>query len=186
MRGVPLDALASAAITAASASRGEAPAWLTPAIPLIIVGSWIVLTTLIGFLVGHVKLLRLFPPVPERVAQQFRFASGSMRGASFNNGLYVGIGARGLHLAPIAIARPIFHRGIPCIPWHELRLVRAQRDGLIGTFTGSAFEIPSAKLKFTLFGKAGVAVAERLAMTGGRPSSEAQVQPPRTNRMMRE
>jgi hypothetical protein len=56
--------------------------------------------------------------------------------------LYVGISSMGLHIAPNWLFRPVFFRGIPCIPWRELRCTRAQPDGFMRLFKPSAFEVP--------------------------------------------
>ncbi len=117
------------------------------AFPFFLAGMWILVTTVLGWLAGHMALLARYPPVDEQNEETFGWASGWMRVVSFNNALYVGLGARGLHLAPNALFRPIFRRKVPCVPWREIRLVRAQR-GVMGWFMGSKFEIPAADLRF--------------------------------------
>jgi hypothetical protein len=110
--------------------------------PAFIIAIWLFVTTVLAFTAGHLKLLARFPPVTEQLEEQFRFASGRVRWVNFNSALYVGIGARGLHLAPNWPWRPIFSPKVPCIPWSEIRLVRAQAGGVVSWFTGSRFEIP--------------------------------------------
>lgn len=152
------------------------PLWFVPG---FIVALWIATTTTLAFLAGHMKLLAKFPPVNEHAEETFRFASGQMRWVSFNNGLHVGIGARGLHLAGSWPFRPPSHRGIPCIPWREIRLVRPQPKGVRALFIGPKFEIPAVKLRFTLHGMAARSV-ERKVAAHGTSSPEA------TPRLVRE
>ena len=107
-------------------------------------------------------LLARFPPVPDTLRERFRFVSGSMRLVSARSALHVSIGERGLHLATSWLFRPLTHPGIPCIPWSELRCVRAQpeRGGWFGS--SSRFEIPRVGLRFELAGKPGRAVEAAL------------------------
>ncbi|SRR6266568_1043847 len=149
--------------------RGAAPAesvpdWFPAAFPVFFAAMWVFVTTLLGWLAGHMKLLARYPPVDEPTEETFSWVSGSMRGVSFNNALHVGLGPRGLHLAPNALFRPLFRRKIPCIPWGEIRLVRAHPSGLLAWFVGSKFEIPAVGVRFTLGGAAGRAVERRLSM----------------------
>jgi len=134
----------------------ELPLW---AVPLLVVAAvWVLITTLLSWMGGHIALLARFPPVNEALMERFHFASGSMRLVSFGNSLFVGIGARGLHLAPNTLARPLLFRGVPCIPWPELTCLRPHPDGLRGWFWGSKFEIRSLNLRFTLNGNPGRSV----------------------------
>lgn len=138
--------------------------------PLFFVALWVTVTTLLAFFSGHMELLARFPPVDEPEEEAFRFASGQMRWVSYSNALRVAIGARGLHIAASALFRPLFHRGIPCIPWRELRLVRSHSQGLVARFMGSKFEVPALGLRFTLGGAAGRAVERKLAsLTASEP-----------------
>ena len=161
------------AVLAAAARSHEPPAWFLPAFPLLFVGMWIVASTVLGFLAGHMTLLARFPPVDEPEEESFGWASGRVRGVSFSNALHVGIGARGLHLAANWLFRPVFRRQIPCIPWRELRLVRAQSEGMLARFMGSKFEIQSTGIRFTLGGAAGRAVERKLASPGARAASSS-------------
>jgi hypothetical protein len=97
-----------------------------------------------------------------------------MRWVSFNNALHVRVGARGLHLAANGLFRPVFRRGIPCIPWRELRLLRSQAEGWVARFQGSKFEVRALGLGFTLYGKAGIAVERKLAALGLSPPAHAR------------
>lgn len=123
---------------------------------------WPLTLTLLSRLCGHQTLLARYPPLDEPMDESFGWASGHMRGVSFRSALYVGLGQRGLHLAPNGMFRPPFSRGIPCIPWEELRCIRAPTSGLLGFFRGSQFEVVSLGLRFTLLGAAGRALAQRL------------------------
>jgi hypothetical protein len=164
-----------AAYTDGAAPANSPPEWFAVAFPVFFIGMWILVTTLLGWIGGHMALLARFPPVEEPKETVFRWASGAMRaGVSFNNALYVGLGTRGLHLAPNALFRPIFRRGVPCIPWQEIRLVRPQPAGIAAWFKGSKFEIPAAGVRFALAGAAGRAVERKLST--GKPSTE----PPRS------
>ncbi|MGC4120893.1 MAG: hypothetical protein QM765_41215 [Myxococcales bacterium] len=79
----------------------------------------------------------------------------------------MGIGQRGLHIAASWLFRPAFQRGIPCVPWREIRLVSSRPGGFLGLFKGTTFEIPSIGLKFSLGGDVGKAVERKLAAGGG-------------------
>jgi len=133
----------------------ELPLWV---VPLLAVGFWVLLCTLFAWMAGHMALLARFPPVDEALRERFHFASGYMRLVGFGNVLFVGIGPRGLHLAPNALYRPLLFRGVPCIPWRELTCIRPHADGLRGWFWGSKFEIHSLNLRFTLYGNPGRSV----------------------------
>lgn len=169
-----------AAYTNGAAPANSPPEWFAVAFLLFFVGMWILVMTVLGWIGGHMALLGRFPPVDEPREPTFRWTSGAMRaGVSYNNALYVGLGARGLHLAPIALFRPVFRRGIPCIPWQEIRLVRPQPAGIAAWFKGSKFEIPAVGVRFALAGAAGRAVERRLST--GKPATD----PPRS-RLVRE
>jgi len=133
----------------------ELPPW---AVPFFVVGLWVLVSTLIAWMAGHIALLSRFPPVNEALMERFHFASGYMRLVHFGNALFVGIGPRGLHLAPNALFRPLLFRGVPCIPWPELTCIRPRADGFRGWFWGSKFEIRSLNLRFTLYGNPGRSV----------------------------
>ena len=128
-------------------------------LPFLFVGMWIVVTTLLGFVSGHVTLLKLYPPRDEPKDEAFFSASGYMRGVSSRGALYVGIGRTGLHLGPNWLFRPLFFRGMPCVPWAEIRCVRRQTASW---FSSSKFEIPSISMDFTIRGAAGRAIEQRL------------------------
>ncbi len=162
-------------VTAYTAGANSAPEWIPWAFPFFFVGMWILMSTVLGWIAGHMALLARYPPADEPKEETFGWTSGSMRGVSFNNALYVGLGTRGLHLAPHALFRPIFRRGIPCIPWHEIRLVRSQPGGVARWFMGSKFEIPAAGIRFVLGGAAGRAVERKLSTT--KPATD----PPRSH-----
>jgi len=134
----------------------QLPPWAVPL--LVVVGAWVLFTTLLSWMAGHTALLARFPPVDEALMERFHFASGYMRLVGFGNTLFVGIGPRGLHLAPNALYRPPFFRGVPCIPWPELTCIRPHAEGFRGWFWGSKFEIRSSNLRFTLNGKPGRSV----------------------------
>lgn len=161
---VQLAATVLTAYTDGGAPANSAPEWFAAAFPFFFAGLWILITTVLGWIGGHMALLARYPPVDEPKEDAFRWASGAMRaGVSFNNALYVGLGARGLHLAPNALFRPVFRRGIPCVPWQEIRLVRPQPVGVAAWFKGSKFEIPAAGIRFALAGAAGRAVERKLS-----------------------
>jgi hypothetical protein len=75
----------------------------------------------------------------------------------------VGIGGRGLHLAANGLFRPAFSRGIPCIPWQELRLVQSRAEGVMGFLSATKLEVPAVGIRVVLYGRAGTAVERRLA-----------------------
>lgn len=154
-----------------AAPTDSVPEWFPAAFPFVFAGMWILITTVLGWIAGHMALLARYPPAAEPKEETFGWASGSMRGVTFNNALYVGLGARGLHLAPNALFRPIFRRGIPCIPWQEIRLVRPQSGGVARWFMGSKFEIPAVGVRFALSGAAGRAVERRLS--SNRPATDS-------------
>jgi hypothetical protein len=129
---------------------------------------WLLICTLLALIAGHMTLLSRFPPVNAPARERFSFASGGVRGVSYRSALHVAISDRGLHLAPNWLFRPITHRGIPCIPWGELRCTKAQvaRGGWIPR--ASRFEIPRVGLRFALYGKPGRAVESALQRARGR------------------
>jgi hypothetical protein len=161
-------------LLAAAEASDPLPSWLLPAFPLLFAVMWLVVTTLLGLLAGHMALLARFPPVEEEPEETFSFASGVMRWVSFNNVLHVGIGAHGLHLAANVLFRPVFRRGIPCVPWREIGLLRSQAEGWVARFRGSKFEVRALGLGFTLYGRAGVAVERKLASLGLWPPAHAR------------
>jgi len=151
-------------VLAAAARRHEPfPGW----VPLVVAGMWLLTTTLLAMISGHMALLSRFPPVDERTPERFSFASGAMRGVSYRSALHVAIGSRGLHVAPSWLFRPLTHRGIPCIPWGELRCIRrqAERGGWIPRC--SRFEVPRIGLRFEVCGTPGLVVESALARIGG-------------------
>jgi hypothetical protein len=152
--------------------------WLLPAWLLAAAAAWLVFTTILGLLAGHWALLARFPPADEQPEQAFGFASGRLRWVSYNNALHVGIGARGLHLAANGLFRSPLRRGIPCIPWSGLRLLRSQAEGWVALFRGSKFEVPALGLGFTLYGRAGLAVERKLASLGLSPPAHARAVAP--------
>lgn len=123
---------------------------------------WLITTTLLSWICGHQALLARYPPLDEPMEESFGWASGYMRSVNFRSALYVGLGQRGLHLAPNGLFRPPFFRGIPCVPWEELRCTRAPTSGLLGFFRGAQFEVLALGLRFTLLGESGRALARRL------------------------
>jgi hypothetical protein len=158
----------------ATLSQPEQLHWWFPV--LMVVGIWLLVSILLGFLSGHVLLLSRFPPVNAPGLRTYHFASGEMRLVSFRNALYVGISARGLHLGPCWLFRPITHRGIPCIPWAELRCVEPQSRQRWWLRRGSVFEIPRLGVGFRIAGSAGLAVeAEIQRASGGAASSQPLV-----------
>jgi len=165
----PLVGLLAAAEAAASRA-----AWLFAVSPLLLAVAWLAFTGVLAAMAGHGALLARFPPIDEEPEAAFRFASGRMRWVNYNNALHVRLGARGLHLAPNAVFRPVFRRGIPCIPWSELRLLRSQAEGWVARFRGSKFEVRALGLGFTLYGRAGIAVERKLASLGLSPPDHAR------------
>jgi hypothetical protein len=142
------------------------PGWFAV---VMVVGIWLLVSVLLGLISGHMTLLKRFPPVEAAKQQKFSFASGYMRGVSFQNGLHVAISARGLHLAPCWLFRPVTHRGVPCIPWTELRCTKPQSQQRWWFTRASRFEIPRLGLRFMIGGKPGLAVeaaVERASTTG--------------------
>jgi hypothetical protein len=123
-------------------------------------------TTLLWFACGFATLVARFPPADDPREQRYSFASGRIRGIPANSSLHVSISARGLHLAPNALFRPIFFQRIPCIPWAELRSTQGQveRDSWIPRW--SRFEIPRVGLRFELLGEPGREVEEALRRHG--------------------
>lgn len=99
-------------LAAAAGPHEPPPVWLFLAFPVL----WIAVGSVLGLASGHHALLARFPPVEERLEESFSWASGKMRWIDYNSALHVGIGARGLHLAANGLFRPVFARGIPCIP----------------------------------------------------------------------
>ncbi|MGZ3458433.1 MAG: hypothetical protein ACXU86_07985 [Archangium sp.] len=121
---------------------------------------WLLSSTATSWRSGHKALLERYPPVDEPVEESFNFAGGSIGGVNFKSALHVGIGTRGLHLAPNVPFRSPFFRGIPCIPWSELRCIHPQEDR--DRFPVSTFEVPALDLRFKLRGQPGRAIERRL------------------------
>lgn len=144
------------------------PPSLEPLLPfapiLVFVGIWFAVCTLIAWLTGHPRLLDRFPPVDEPLSYSSSWASGrGPNGTKANGALTVGVGLRGLHLAPNAIFRPPWWWGIPCVPWHEI-VYEGERPYVWSK--GHALFIPSLGIRWTLSGPAGEAVAEALRARG--------------------
>jgi hypothetical protein len=148
---------------AADCANDLASRWFPLAFPFLFVATWIAVMTLLAWLGGHMALLARFPPIEEPEEERFSFASGRLRWVSFNNALHVGIGRRGLHLAMNGLFRPVFSRGIPCIPWQELRLVQSRAEGVMGFLSATKLEVRAVGMRVVLYGRAGTAVERRLA-----------------------
>lgn len=148
---------------AAACANDLVSRWFPLAFPFLFVAAWIAVMTFLAWLGGHMALLARFPPFAEPEEERFSFASGQLRWVSFNNALHVGIGRRGLHLALNGLFRPVFSRGIPCIPWQELRLVESRARGPMGLFSGTKLEVPALRMRVVLYGRAGSAVERKLA-----------------------
>jgi hypothetical protein len=134
------------------------PLW----IPLLFVLVWLTSTHLLAAIAGHPPLLARHPPVDEPLEAVYRSASGRIRLVGFSSALHVGIGSRGLHLAPSWPFRPLLWRGVPCIPWTQVRLLARNPGGIRGWFRGTRLEIRSIGLKVELGGRAGRDVERKL------------------------
>jgi hypothetical protein len=154
-------------LAAAACPNDPVPAWFAPAFPFFFVGMWIAVSTVLAWRAGHFTLLARFPPQPEPLDESFSMVTGKLRGVGYNNALRVGLGARGLHLAASWPVRPIFAMGIPCIPWHEVKLVPPRADGWARALGGATFEVPAVGVRVTLYGRAGEAVERRLSARQG-------------------
>ena len=154
----------------ADASGPPFPWWLLLEICLSVwVVMWLFANTVVAWMMGLHVLLARYPPVDEPVEAAFHFASGSIRWVNLNHALYVGIGTRGLHLAPARFFRSPFFRDVPCIPWSELVCVRFQDDGLFSWLRPSRFKVPALDLRFSVRGEAGRALERKLlALAAGR------------------
>lgn len=125
---------------------------------------WILVTTLFALIAGHPRLLAQFPPVEEPHSFATAFASG--RGPlllNAGNALTVCVGERGLHFAFNGLFRPPWWRGIPCIPWAEVRY-HGVEEGLFRNAYVISF--PSAGARWRIYGAAGEAIAEALRTRG--------------------
>jgi hypothetical protein len=162
-----------AVLAAAAPPPPELPSGFPATFPLIFAGMWLGITHVLGLVSGHLQLLARFPPADERREETFLFASGMMRWVSFSSCMHVGIGTRGLHLAANGVFRPLLWRGVPCIPWSEVRLVRAQASGLLARFMGTKIEVRSLGLRFRVNGRPGRAIEEKLATLGITPLASA-------------
>jgi hypothetical protein len=121
--------------------------------------------TLIAWASGHFALLHRFPPIDEP-CETWRFASG--RGpwmVNFKHALHVGIGARGLHLAPHFMFRPWIAFRIPCVPWSDIEDLGAY------SFLfrhGRRFRIRATGHEWLLFGDAAEAVRAHASASSTR------------------
>lgn len=153
------------------ASFQQIPWWILLELGVsFLVGWWLFVSTMMMRGMGLDTLLELYPPVDEPVEQSFHGASGTLHKVSLSQGLYVGLGSRGVHLAPDSFFGCPFYRDIPCIPWSELECVRAQGHAVIRWFRVSRFKVPALGLRFSLRGEAGLAIERKLlALSAGRP-----------------
>ena len=83
-------------LSATAGAQEPFPWWF----PLAFIGMWLVVSTVLALIAGHMALLSRVPPVSMSAQERFLFASGSVRGVSFRSALHVAISASGLHLAP--------------------------------------------------------------------------------------
>jgi hypothetical protein len=134
---------------------------------LHVAAAWVLVTALLGAISGHMKLLKAHPPIDEAVAQTFSLAVGMVGRLPLTGALHVGIGPRGLHIAPSWPFRPPTHWGIPCVPWKELRCTTSQLKPGERASRWSGFEIPRLGVRFEVAGKAGRAIEAALADIGG-------------------
>lgn len=135
-------------------------------IVLHVAAAWVLVTSLLGAISGHMKLLKSYPPIEEAVTQAFSLAVGIMGRLPLTGALHVGVGPRGLHIAPSWPFRPPTHWGIPCVPWSELRCTRSQLEPGERASRWSRFEIARLGARFEVAGKAGRAIEAALAAGG--------------------
>lgn len=85
---------------------------------------WLTVCGFISAAAGHPRALALYPPTADRMLASHWFASAVGPGnVRFKGALYVGIGERGLHIAPNFVFRPPWWWGVPCIPWSAVTLL---------------------------------------------------------------
>lgn len=142
--------------------------------PFFLAGG-LVVTNLFSYLAGYGDLLKRFPPQEDEVEDTYRFASGYLGWVHFGSALTVRFGRKGLHLAPMAMFRTLLGRGLPCIPWSELEQVRTC-DTLVGSyFLAPKFRIRATGSRFSLSGRPGMKLQERLKTL---PGSSGAIPPP--------
>lgn len=154
----------------AAAAAAEAPEPLLLSLGRIVIhvsAAWVMVTALLGAISGHMRLLKTCPPVDEAVRQTFAMALGIMGRLPLTGALHVGIGPRGLHIAPSWPFRAPTHWAIPCVPWKELRCTKPQSRPADRGSRWSHFEIPGLGVRFEIAGKAGRAIEAALAAAGG-------------------
>lgn len=127
--------------------------------PLVFLGMWMGVCSLLALLARHPRALEQFPPGEDTVEQAFTFASGrGPRMVRFNGALYVGIGRKGLHIAPNGLFRPPWWWGVPCVPWRD---VQVEGEEVSFGRRGVHFSIPAIGARWFIVGKAGVAILAR-------------------------
>jgi hypothetical protein len=78
-------------------------------VALHLAAAWVLVTALLGAISGHMRLLKAYPPVDETLRRTFSLAAGILGRMPVKGPLHVGIGPRGLHIAPSWLFRPPTH-----------------------------------------------------------------------------
>jgi hypothetical protein len=134
---------------------------------LHLAAAWVLVTAVLGAISGHVRVLKAYPPVDEPLRQSFSLAAGILGRMPVRGPLHVGIGPRGLHIAPSWLFRPPTHWGIPCVPWWDLRCTASQTEAGERGSRWSRFEAPRIGIRFEVAGEAGRAIEAALEAAGG-------------------
>jgi hypothetical protein len=93
--------------------------------PLIFVGLWLLVGTLLGVMSGWFGLMRRFPDRPQPAILKLNNAYGSMGGVNFNGILVLSVCPDGLRIGVWRIFAP-FARNI-FVPWVALSVTRRDR-----------------------------------------------------------
>ena len=68
-------------LSATAGAQEPFPWWF----PLAFIGMWLVVSTVLALIAGHMAVLSRFAPVSVSAQERFLFASGSVRGVSFRS-----------------------------------------------------------------------------------------------------
>jgi hypothetical protein len=147
--------------------------WLVPLFGLLM---WQIVCHLLSLIGGYFRLIRSFPPSPDSISAEQRFASGRIGLVRFNNALHFKIGQSGLHLGPNILFRPWTAMDLPCIPWNEISILKATHYWG-GMYTGTRLTIRSVNLEFEILNPPALALVDHIESLG-TGSGQSQVGAP--------
>ncbi len=125
------------------------PAWW---FPILFVGMWVAISTVVAFVGGWHRLARRYRGAPTMVVDRIRAGSGHLGdfGAHYNNCLVVSVGPGGVGLK-VWLPFRLFHPPL-LIPWGDV--VKCERWRMLGIFERTRLRLVDAAPSIVLYGRA--------------------------------